>query len=49
LYKGTDEDRVRYQLSVKQKPAASPFDVPGIGSDATTEDVLQAVRESRAD
>ena len=30
-----------------RSPAKSPFDVPGIKTRATTEDILDAVRESR--
>jgi len=36
-----------FSLSYKSKPK-SPFDVPGIKTRATTEDILDAVRESRA-
>lgn len=32
---------------VYKKSAKSPFDVPGIDTDATTKDILNAVRESR--
>lgn len=42
-------DGTVFSLCVKQRPAASPFDVPGIRSEATTQDILDAVRESRAD
>ena len=30
-----------------EKPQRSPFDVPGVNVEASTEDILQAVRESR--
>jgi len=32
---------------IYKKGNASPFDVPGIKTDATTQDILEAVRESR--
>lgn len=32
---------------VYKTPAASPFDIPGIQTKATTQDILEAVRESR--
>ncbi|HHB90962.1 MAG TPA: type II toxin-antitoxin system Phd/YefM family antitoxin [Anaerolineae bacterium] len=32
---------------VYEKPVRSPFDVPGVETDATTEDILTAIRESR--
>ncbi len=31
----------------KKKKAASPFDVPGIKTKATTKDILDAIRSSR--
>ncbi len=31
-----------------QTPQKSPFDVPGIKTNATTQDILEAVHESRA-
>ncbi|MBK1631148.1 prevent-host-death protein [Thiohalocapsa halophila] len=42
-------DGTVFSLSVKQRPAASPFDVPGIRTDASTQDILDAVREARAE
>ena len=36
-----------YSLTVKGRQAASPFDVPGLTTSATTSDVLDALRESR--
>jgi len=36
-----------FSLRMK-KPAAAPFDIPGISTQATTADVLRAVKESRA-
>jgi len=36
-----------FSLRVK-KTSKSPFDVPGIETKATTEDILQAVEESRS-
>jgi len=33
---------------VLKKTNASPFDVPGIKTSATTKDILKAVRESRS-
>lgn len=36
-----------FSLSYKSK-SRSPFDVPGIKTRASTEDILDAVRESRA-
>ena len=36
-----------YSLTIK-KISKSPLDVPGIKTKATTEDILQAVRESRS-
>lgn len=36
-----------FVLKSKQGEAKSPFDVPGVNTSATTEDVLNAVRESR--
>ncbi len=30
-----------------EKPARSPFDVPAVDTDATTQDILAAIRESR--
>jgi len=36
-----------FSLRVKQTDSTSPFDVPGVDTEATTSDVLEAVRESR--
>ena len=36
-----------FVLKSKRGNAKSPFDVPGVTTAATTEDVLDAVRESR--
>ncbi len=36
-----------FSLKAKVRKHASPFDVPGVRTAATTEDVLEAVRESR--
>ena len=36
-----------FSLRIK-KTTASPFDIPGISTQATTADVLRAVKESRA-
>lgn len=36
-----------FVLKSKRGKAKSPFDVPGVATAATTEDVLNAVRESR--
>ncbi len=33
---------------VYKKPSKSPFDVPGIKTRATTQDIVDAVRESRS-
>lgn len=32
---------------VYEKPVRSPFDVPAVETDATTQDILAAIRESR--
>jgi len=36
-----------FSLTIK-KTSKSPFDLPGIKTKATTEDILEAVRESRS-
>jgi len=36
-----------YSLKAKGRQVASPFDVPGLTTLATTSDVLDALRESR--
>jgi len=41
-------DGSAFSLKLKQDTTASPFDVPGIDTDATTPDILNAVREARA-
>lgn len=40
-------DGALFSLRAKKKKQASPFDVPGIKTKATTQDILDAVRESR--
>ncbi len=40
-------DGTLFSLTLKKKKAKSPFDVPGIKTKATTEEILDAVRESR--
>ena len=40
--RGGDTYRLTYS-----RPPKSPFDVPGIKTRATTQDILEAVRESR--
>ncbi|KHD06606.1 prevent-host-death protein [Candidatus Thiomargarita nelsonii] len=40
-------DGALFSLSSKKKKATSPFDVPGIKTKATTQDILDAVRDSR--
>ncbi|MCF7983593.1 MAG: type II toxin-antitoxin system Phd/YefM family antitoxin [Thiohalocapsa sp.] len=42
-------DGTVFSLTVKQRGGASPFDVPGIRTAATTQDILDAVHQSRAD
>jgi antitoxin (DNA-binding transcriptional repressor) of toxin-antitoxin stability system len=42
-------DGAVFSLTAKRPRAGSPFDVPGIRSAATTADILDAVRESRAE
>ncbi len=41
-------DGVVFSLRLKERPAASPFDIPGIKTMATTQDILDAVKDSRA-
>lgn len=36
-----------FSLIAKKKRKTSPFDVPGIKTKATTQDILEAVRQSR--
>ncbi len=38
-----------FTISLKEKSSGSPFDVEGISTKATTEDILAAVRDSRRD
>jgi len=42
------KDGTIFSLVSKQEKEASPFDVPGMKTKATTRDILKAVRESRA-
>ncbi len=42
----TDGDRNEINAKEEKSPQ-SPFDVPGIKTQATTEDILEAIRESR--
>jgi len=37
-----------FSLRAKQDQTRSPFDVPGVQTQATTADILDAVRDSRA-
>jgi antitoxin (DNA-binding transcriptional repressor) of toxin-antitoxin stability system len=41
-------DGAVFTLTVKRQQAGSPFDIPGIQSSATTQDILDAVQESRS-
>ena len=36
-------------VNIKKNKTKSPFDIPGIKTKATTQDILDAVRESRID
>ena len=36
-----------FSLTSKEKPSKSPFDVSGINTKATTQDILSAIEESR--
>ena len=40
-------DGAAFSLTSKKKSASSPFDVPGIKTKATTQDILAAIRDSR--
>ena len=40
-------DGALFSLTSKKKKLSSPFDVPGIKTKATTQDIIDAVRESR--
>ncbi len=42
------KDGAVFSLISKKKESKSPFDVPGIKTQATTQDILEAVRMSRA-
>lgn len=41
------KDGAIFSLTSKKKKSRSPFDVPGIKTKATTQDILNAVRDSR--
>ena len=41
-------DGTAFSLMVKNRKASSPFDVPGIKTNATTQNILDAVRDSRS-
>jgi len=40
-------DGAVFSLTVKNKKRSSPFDVPGIKTNATTENILDSIRDSR--
>ena len=40
-------DGALFSLKLKKKKTSSPFDVPGIKTKATTQDILDAIRDSR--
>ena len=40
-------DGAVFSLKEKKRKSTSPFDVPGIKTKATTQDILKAVRDSR--
>lgn len=40
-------DGAVFSLRAKRRKPASPFDVPGVKTAASTSDILEAVRESR--
>ena len=40
-------DGALFSLTSKMKKQSSPFDVPGVKTKATTQDILKAVKESR--
>jgi hypothetical protein len=42
-------DGTVFSLKSKNKKATSPFDIQGIKTNATTQDILDAVRDSRMD
>lgn len=41
------KDGAVFSLIAKKRKATSPFDVPGIKTKATTQNILDAVRDSR--
>ncbi|NBC49889.1 MAG: prevent-host-death protein [Gammaproteobacteria bacterium] len=41
-------DGTRFSLTLKQPSTRSPFDIPGIDTAATTQDILDAIDASRA-
>ena len=41
------KDGSLFSLKAKQPAKRSPFDVPGVSTNATTADIVAAVRESR--
>ena len=41
-------DGTLFSLKLKKKPATSPFDVPGIKTKATTQDILDAINASKS-
>lgn len=41
------KDGAIFSLTSKKKKSRSPFDVPGIKTKTTTQDILNAVRDSR--
>ena len=41
------KDGAVFSLKSKKQKSTSPFDIPGIKTKATTQDILDAVRESR--
>ena len=42
-------DGALFSLTAKKKKQSSPFDVPGIKTNATTQDILIAIRDSRTE
>jgi hypothetical protein len=41
------KDGAIFSLKSKKSEATSPFDIPGIKTKATTQDILNAIRDSR--
>lgn len=41
------KDGAIFSLTSKKKKSRSPFDVPGIKTKATTQDILNAIKDSR--